>query len=161
MSCTQEICSHARARHATNLMFVCASVISVHNKDCITARWRACSPAKVMTGNRSYSGIRGFSHAALCRRRTDLTLRIVNPATPPFEQRLVRTRRVKCARNSSKDSISADAQDLPQVRTLCRPVSAPDRSALCGSILCISRSPTSEFMHTVRTNHPVPDLTRE
>ena len=110
---------------------MCVYDIKVAHNKTASARGDACSSAKVMTANCSHSGTRGSSYAAFCRRRADLTLGIVKSATLPFKQRSMPARRVKCARDSSKSSVYADAQDLPHVRMLGRPVIASDRSALC------------------------------
>lgn len=133
--------SERRASERVRLVRLCVYVCC-KSAETASARGDDCSPAKVMTTNCSHSGIRASSHAASCRRRADLPLRIVNPATPPFKQRLVRARRVKCARKTFESSVSADTQNLPQVRTLGRVVQAPDRSALCCPSLFINLSPS-------------------
>lgn len=140
-------------------MSVCAYVAEVQkSRQSASARSDDCSAAKVMITNCSHSGIRASSHAASCRRRADLTLKIVNPSTPPFKQRLTRARRVKCASKSSGSSVSADAQSLPQVQTLGRVVNAPDRSALCCRSLCMSSSTLKSCMSGHRPHNRAFDL---
>lgn len=100
--------------------YVCVPAVVAH-KNYIDAP-KQSQRSEVMTGKCLHSDTRGPSHAAFPRGRTNLR---VNPATPLFEQRLMRATRAKRAKNSSRTLASADARDLPQVRTLLVPLIAP------------------------------------